>query len=223
MVSLLFDCCIVAIAPVHPTCYRYAYAVFSVSSRNFLRVSSGPEIGAYHHELFRKDKPFLAATMFCKNARTMLAMATSAPNRSEPVESTQQVPAYENPDLSNTTNGPQLANEDPIRNRIDLLLEQNRLASLGAGTSGLGRLIPGPGGESTPSVRLLERQILLLQQQEETNRLLLEHTMLMQQQRDLLLDEEQRKLAADESLLALRRGFPYGAPRKPSGNRASAA
>lgn len=41
-----------------------------------MRVSSGPEIGAYYHEFFLRDKPQLAAQMFCKNARSKLAMAT---------------------------------------------------------------------------------------------------------------------------------------------------
>jgi hypothetical protein len=44
--------------------------------RNFVRVSSGPELGAYYHEFFLRDKPHLAAQMFCKNARSKIAMAT---------------------------------------------------------------------------------------------------------------------------------------------------
>jgi hypothetical protein len=56
-------------------------------NRNFIRVSSGPELGAYHHEFFLRDKPHLAAQMFCKNARTMLAMASpSSPNSGAIVE-----------------------------------------------------------------------------------------------------------------------------------------
>jgi hypothetical protein len=44
--------------------------------RNFIRVSSGPEIGSYYHEFFLRDKPQLAAQMFCKNARSKMAMAS---------------------------------------------------------------------------------------------------------------------------------------------------
>ena len=44
-----------------------------------MRVSSGPELGAYYHEFFLRDKPQLAAQMFCKNARTKIAMATPTP------------------------------------------------------------------------------------------------------------------------------------------------
>jgi hypothetical protein len=47
---------------------------------NFVRISSGPELGAYYHEFFLRDKPHLAAQMFCKNARTKLAMATAGEN-----------------------------------------------------------------------------------------------------------------------------------------------
>jgi len=43
-------------------------------------VSSGPELGAYYHEFFLRDKPHLAAQMFCKNARSKLAMANEPPN-----------------------------------------------------------------------------------------------------------------------------------------------
>jgi hypothetical protein len=60
-----------------PTCW-FCCCYF----RNFVRVSSGPELGAYYHEFFLRDKPQLAAQMFCKNARTKIAMATPAPSAS---------------------------------------------------------------------------------------------------------------------------------------------
>ena len=50
------------------------------TDRNFVRISSGPELGAYYHEFFLRDKSHLAAQMFCKNARTKLAMATHGEN-----------------------------------------------------------------------------------------------------------------------------------------------
>jgi hypothetical protein len=50
--------------------------------RNFIRVSSGPETGSYYHEFFLRDKPHLVAQMFCKNARSKMAMAEATP---EPV------------------------------------------------------------------------------------------------------------------------------------------
>jgi hypothetical protein len=57
---------------------------FSCCFRNFVRVSSGPELGAYYHEFFFRDKPQLAAQMFCKNARTKIAMATPSASASNP-------------------------------------------------------------------------------------------------------------------------------------------
>ncbi|GKY92423.1 hypothetical protein MPSEU_000212900 [Mayamaea pseudoterrestris] len=42
---------------------------------NFVRVSSGPEAGAYQHEHFLRDQPHLVTQMFCKNARSKMAMA----------------------------------------------------------------------------------------------------------------------------------------------------
>lgn len=41
-----------------------------------MRVANGPEYGAYFHKFFLRDQPHLAAQMFCKNARTMFAMAS---------------------------------------------------------------------------------------------------------------------------------------------------
>lgn len=68
--------------------------------RNFTRVSSGPELGAYYHEFFLRDKPHLAAQMFCKNARTKIAMASPDPSPAsiaastfeQPVEAAKQQP-----------------------------------------------------------------------------------------------------------------------------------
>lgn len=49
-------------------------------------MSSGPELGAYYHEFFLRDRPHLAAQMFCKNARSKIAMANDAvPKPTPPV------------------------------------------------------------------------------------------------------------------------------------------
>mmetsp|Transcript_26008 Transcript_26008/g.48478 ORF Transcript_26008/g.48478 Transcript_26008/m.48478 type:complete len:336 (+) Transcript_26008:99-1106(+) len=55
---------------------KYSSFTRKLNRWNFVRVSSGPELGAYYHEFFLRDKPHLAAQMFCKNARTKIAMAT---------------------------------------------------------------------------------------------------------------------------------------------------
>lgn len=60
------------------------YSIILLCFRNFTRISSGPELGAYHHEFFLRDKPHLAAQMFCKNARTMLALASVSEEKTKP-------------------------------------------------------------------------------------------------------------------------------------------
>jgi len=56
---------------------KYSSFTRKLNRWNFVRVSSGPELGAYYHEFFLRDRPHLAAQMFCKNARTKIAMASS--------------------------------------------------------------------------------------------------------------------------------------------------
>lgn len=59
---------------------KYSSFTRKLNRWNFVRISSGPELGAYYHEFFLRDKSHLAAQMFCKNARTKLAMATHGEN-----------------------------------------------------------------------------------------------------------------------------------------------
>jgi hypothetical protein len=70
---------------------KYSSFTRKLNRWNFVRVSSGPELGAYYHEFFLRDKPQLAAQMFCKNARTKIAMATpsasSQPSETAPAQS----------------------------------------------------------------------------------------------------------------------------------------
>jgi hypothetical protein len=69
----------------------------SFNTRNFTRVASGPELGAYYHEFFLRDQPHLAAQMFCKNARTKIAMASSEP---EPAALQSQLSSAQAPDAA---------------------------------------------------------------------------------------------------------------------------
>merc|ERR1719223_391412 len=52
---------------------KYSSFTRKLNRWNFTRVSSGPELGAYYHEFFLRDQPYLAAQMFCKNPRTKIA------------------------------------------------------------------------------------------------------------------------------------------------------
>jgi len=84
----------VLVAPVLPLQLLIRLCILPMLSchhyRNFTRVSSGPELGAYYHEFFLRDQPHLAAQMFCKNARTKIAMASPEP---EPTALHQQLKA----------------------------------------------------------------------------------------------------------------------------------
>lgn len=62
---------------------KYSSFTRKLNRWNFVRVSSGPELGAYYHEFFLRDKPILASQMFCKNARSKLAMSTKTPPPTE--------------------------------------------------------------------------------------------------------------------------------------------
>jgi hypothetical protein len=204
--------------------------------RNFSRVTSGPELGAYYHEFFRRDRPQLAAQMFCKNPRTMLALAESKGKKdSNQLDGRSIRSGAQTPDLLRSSDG-------------FSALSLSNTASL---PSGIARLtvsdhdklsdVPHPYGHHQslmslrpqqpmplPSTQMLERQILLLQQQEEANRLLLERALLLRQQRQTGLagyanpTSEEQKLQDEQSLyLRLLMGLP--GRTKPSNNRASAA
>lgn len=104
------------------------FTVFSIGYRNFVRVSSGLELGAYYHEFFLRDKPHLAAQMFCKNARTKIAMASS-----DPSPASSLVPKVEAPPSPPKAAAPQQKGNDTanllmLRQQMDpgmlFLLEQ---------------------------------------------------------------------------------------------------
>jgi HSF-type DNA-binding len=54
------------------------------SLRNFMRVTYGPANGAFFHKFFQRDQPHLVAQMYCKNARTLLAMASDVAETKHP-------------------------------------------------------------------------------------------------------------------------------------------
>jgi hypothetical protein len=49
-----------------------------------MRLTHGPNHGAFFHEYFLRDQPHLVAQMFCKNARAMLAMASDVADKKHP-------------------------------------------------------------------------------------------------------------------------------------------
>jgi hypothetical protein len=171
-------------------------------------VSSGPELGAYYHEFFRRDRPHLAAQMFCKNPRTMLAMAESKVARGGDAD----VAAEPGPgrDSSVGASETHIASPDLLRSSAGVGFPGLSLpAALSSGLTGLsagdldkssadptrahlgGHHLHHPTSLVSlarqppllpPRSQMLERQILLLQQQEEVNRLLLERALLLREQ-----------------------------------------
>eukprot|EP00980_Cylindrotheca_fusiformis_P030653 scaffold25176_cov191-Cylindrotheca_fusiformis.AAC.3 len=75
---------------------KYSSFTRKLNRWNFTRVSSGPELGAYYHEFFLRDQPHLAAQMFCKNARTKIAMASPEPEPS----AMNQLPSAQQPEAA---------------------------------------------------------------------------------------------------------------------------
>lgn len=146
-------------------------------NRNFLRVSKGPESGAYYHHFFLRDKPHLAAQMFCKNARTILAMATNEKksNNNEDANGEPLIPG----EFASSIPIPQhrfaeTAMNLPVSATVSSLYYKNNLNSSHVGVL----------GSSEPSSRLhlLDRPLMLPQYQQQHQNSssygLLEETML---------------------------------------------
>ena len=132
--------------------------------RNFVRVSSGPEIGAYYHEFFVRDKPHLAAQMFCKNVRSKLAMANLETGSGGPAPSSAPV-----------------MQSAPQETKMPGMLSQYMIAAMNKGQVDAKFNLPfgnGLGGNS--NLQLIQQQIQILQQ-EQAQRLLLERLALSNQ------------------------------------------
>jgi hypothetical protein len=172
-------------------------------------------MGAYYHEFFLRDKPHLAAQMFCKNARTLAAMQTvkqSGDYKKTGVKESPTLPPAHAP----------VAALDPAS-----------LMSMSKGAFSLP-----PTAVMTNRLELLERQMFALQQEEEANRMLLERALLLQPHHHaslslnpLLVREVQQQKLQQERILQMRQAMhQYNASRgsgdrqrAPSTNRASAA
>lgn len=159
-----------------------------------MRVSSGPELGAYHHEFFLRDKPHLAAQMFCKNARTMLAMASASKEDYKEPEKAAEMPLpfmeeFEKP-------APYAMNHHPNMGHMQMLEQQMQLMQ-----------------QQEQANRLLVERALLLQQ----------HTPVSMQELQNHLTQQkmqQERMLQLRQLMQLSRPT---AARQPSNNRASAA
>ena len=119
----------------HTRVGRTSHVSFNLTSfifnRNFSRVSRGPEAGAYYHKFFLRDKPHHAAQMFCKNARSKLAMASTT---SVDIERAQQPPLKQAEDTSsagvaNALEHPQqLGRQAPLPSQVQLRRDESSTA-----------------------------------------------------------------------------------------------
>jgi hypothetical protein len=215
---------------------------FEYFCRNFVRISSGPELGAFYHEFFLKDKPHLAAQMFCKNARTKLAMATAGENPASvaaaaAARSDDEVAAVAAPAAA-------AAAVQPPTPNFNVSPEYAAAAALKQA------LMP-PGCDERMALqlreqqKLLEQQMTIVQQADPATRLILQQAILKeqaQQMQQLGVSIPQQSPTASQNLLAttlalqqsqarlmqmreiLKMRFRQnGQQRSPHNNRASAA
>jgi len=56
---------------------KYTSFTRKLNRWDFTRVTRGPELGAYYHKFFQKDKHLLCTQMYCKNERAKFAKAST--------------------------------------------------------------------------------------------------------------------------------------------------
>jgi len=171
------------------------------NNRNFVRVSSGPELGAYYHEFFLRDKPHLAAQMFCKNLRSKLAMSTSSkapPQSGEATDEEKKAPAQ----APAAAPQQQFAFASASHNPVVTLppdIPLGLLEALTKGPSGLdassGARVPGRLVQQSQYANMLvERQIQILQQEQAKLMLIREAAARQQQQQLYGFQQQQQQL-----------------------------
>lgn len=179
-------------------------------------MSSGPELGAYYHEFFLRDKPHLAAQMFCKNARAKLAMANDSISQPRPAHVQQQVPQQQQEQR------PVQMQTSPVSSQMDRMptglllahLQQQQNKTIDTGLKSL--LTP-----QLSNVQLLERQMQVMHE-EQKQRLLVERLLAQQQQQPSLQEQQhQARLMQMRQLMELR--MQQRQVRVPHGSRAHAA
>mmetsp|Transcript_35067 Transcript_35067/g.73034 ORF Transcript_35067/g.73034 Transcript_35067/m.73034 type:complete len:312 (-) Transcript_35067:1016-1951(-) len=197
---------------------KYSSFTRKLNRWNFVRVSSGPELGAYYHEYFLRDKPHLAAQMFCKNARSKLAMADepqqpkqespqqqqvqapAAAQKQQQQQPQQQIPSIaEEPKMSMQHQQQQQQLMPPVQpvtsgyNIPDFVLAA--LRKEGEGDAALSMAAAPTLGVS--NLQLLERQIQIMQ--EEHQRLLLQQMATRRLQEQQLQEQLQRQCTIQSS------------------------
>jgi hypothetical protein len=198
--------------------------------RNFVRVSSGPELGAYYHEFFLRDKPHLAAQMFCKNARAKLAMANDPnPNVTVPaigIRPQETLPVASPPQsVALAPSQQEISVAKPQIDATILALLQQQRSKTSLDEKIKSALYP---PYAPNNVQLLERQMQILQQ-DLAQRFLVEQLIRSASQQQqvtqpipmLQNQQSSNRLLQMRQLMELRLNQRQG--RVPQGSRASAA
>ena len=201
-----------------------------------MRVANGPEPGAYFHKYFLRDQPQLAAQMFCKNARTMLAMSSNAsvaiPNAVKTHEVAAVIPVKQTPSAASAT---EAASKFPLmtsgmwsmktKPNNDLQLDKCQF-----GTSFVSNI--------NSKGAIPDQQVLLMQQEkEQLNRMLIERALRLQQRSNVVMQQDrllqmrrmiemnmhQHRLQQQQKVVRQPHGGSDGTTRLVMNNRASAA
>lgn len=175
---------------------KYSSFTRKLNRWNFVRISSGPELGAYYHEFFLRDKPHLAAQMFCKNARTKLAMATHGENPASLVAQQEVPSAAVAPSVTRPTPTPNFGVSSHYA-AAAAALKQNMLPP-GADHGMMLQL--------REQQKLLETQMTIVRQADPATQLLLQQAILKEQASHMqslgVALPQQQSSAAHQSLLA---------------------
>jgi hypothetical protein len=136
-----------------------------------MRVANGPEPGAYFHKYFLRDQPQLAAQMFCKNARTMLAMKS---NVSVPLPHAEEVPVAK------------ASAQFPALSIDAWSMKMNRNSAFQGSFSKA--VID---ATATPQSVAMNNQALLMQQEkEQLNRMLIDRALRLQQRSSVIMQQD---------------------------------
>jgi hypothetical protein len=101
--------------------------------REFIRVTRGPEVGAYYHPLFQKDEPEMCRKMSCMASKSRQSIEPM-----NPIALGLSIPTEESSDTKESSNGRNITNSPHLprpqgSGQVDTLERQAIVAMLAAG------------------------------------------------------------------------------------------
>ena len=148
-----------------------------------MRVANGPEPGAYFHKYFLRDQPQLAAQMFCKNARTMLAMNSNSsvamPDVVKAPVGVANVPVKQTPQATESSSLP-VTTSSLWSMKMKPISPLQKYHFVTPSSSAL-----------PPKSVTTDHQVLLMQQEkEQLNRMLIERALRLQQRSTVVMQQD---------------------------------